>query len=78
MQGHTRGGQCDWRNVTGGRLVRADGVRLGPARQAQLTSLMESEGRATRAGLTAGPELAAPLPSLACGCLGPSVWSPGS
>lgn len=33
MQGHTRGSQCDWRNVTGGRLVRADGVRLGPARQ---------------------------------------------
>lgn len=33
MQGRTRGGQCDWRNVTGGRRVRADGVRLGPAGQ---------------------------------------------
>lgn len=33
MQRHTRGGQCGWRNVTGGRLVCADGVRLGPAGQ---------------------------------------------
>ena len=33
MQGHTQGGQCDLRNVNGGRLVCADGVRLGPASQ---------------------------------------------
>ena len=77
MQGHTQGGQCDLKNVNGGRLVCADGVRLGPASQgtADISDGVGGQSHPRRAD--GWSRAGCPSASLACGCLGPAVAPSG-
>lgn len=71
MQGHTQGSQCDLRNVNGGRLVCADGVRLGPASQGT-ADVSDGETSPSISQADGWSRAGCPSASLACGCLGPA------
>ena len=71
MQGHTQGSQCDLRNVNGGRLVCADGVRLGPASQGT-ADISDGETSPSISQADGWSRAGCPSASLACGCLGPA------